>query len=807
MEYGERRASDNAAINAELLKGFMLGDIVIIPNDNVAIFNGKRRHISPKALEILLFMASNQNKLLSTEQLLKIGWGEKVTKRGNLSHVISELRHVLDDHKESPEFIQTLNRRGYRLIAAVKSVDDKVLYPNLWPSNEVPAPQLSNDNWHLSVALLKNSRLFKVTVAFSISTWVIIQIIALVFPIFNVPEWGLKIVVLLLVIGFPLILLYTWLQEIKIKKNLFYINNNSPRKKLFYKQLLFDFIFIGLLSSFVGFLSMHLIDSIELEQNGLTNNSRLPPSVTLQHDLLAVIPFKFDSHSNVPDYFKATFQGEVINALSNQKNFNLVSQRAINEVAVSSTIKQYAEKLGAKYLLDGQVVANNEEIIVMLNITDTETALQVWASLIKGAPDNLLYVQKELYRKVFNALDLIAKSSTTNVETLISTDDFKAYDSYIQGRGQLANIPTLETTAAAEIHFLNALELDPNFSLANAGLCQTYLEQYALSKNIASFQSAKRICSALTQVSQLKEEAYIALGNLNRISGQYAISDQFYQQALTLNDKNLPAITGIAQNKHTQGDIKQADLLFAKAIQLEPGYWKNYQIYGHFLFSIGHFAQASEQYTKVTLLKPDFEKGFSNLGSSYYLNDELDKASDAWQHSLSISPNAITYSNLGTAFFFQKQFTLATKNYLLATKLTPFDPTLWGNLADAQKFSGDIKNARLSYTKALGLAKEQLKVNPNQETMQASLARYQSELLQCDSALNSIETLRTSQSNDPYIYYDTAIVALNCGQKSLAQTLINTALTLGYPRKILARDIQFISIYSTSTLEKEGKLI
>lgn len=801
MEHRDRRKSDNASINSDLLQGFLLGDIVILPNDSEVIFHGQRRHLPPKALEILLFMCSNQNQLLSTQRLLKFGWGDAENKRRSLTHVISELRHALDDHKECPEFIQTINRKGYRLIAKVKKLDDKVLYPNIWQNkgnSSLQTAQLAENKWHLSFALLKNSKLFRVSAAFSIITWLILQIIALVFPIFNVPDWGLKLVVLMLVVGFPLVLLFTWLNEIKLKKNLFKIQKDSPRKKKFYKQLAVDFVFIGVLSTIVGFLSLHLIETIEQEQatsESVSASKKTVISIPVQDNLLAVTPFQFDDDAFLPEYFKSTFQGEIISALSKQKHFNLVSQRAVNEVLLSSTLSEYAEKLGARYLLDGKVVGQENEFAVIINISDTKTSLQVWSSILKGNPDNLLFVQKELYRQVFNALALIAKTKENDTQFVINTDDFHAYDEYIQGKSELAKIPSKESRDAAEILFLNALNYDANFTLASAGLCQTYLDQYELSKVTSTFQSAKRICQMLTQVPELKEEGYVALGNLNRISGEYLQSVTYYESALNINDKNLAAIIGIAQSKNSLGEKVQAEKLFAQAVQIEPAYWKNYQSFGDFLFSNGQYAEASEQYAKVTLLKPNYELGYSNLGASYYLDDKLKEASEAWQHSLSLNPNALTYSNLGTAYFFRHQFDNATENYQMATKLQPADAVLWGNLGDAEKFSGKVKDSLIAYEKALELANEQLLVNPKDSTTQAMIARYQSELGQCDRAMSRSQNLQTLNSTDPYLFYDIAIAAINCKQEDTANALLQKALTLGYSKKLLNRDIQFSSIY------------
>ncbi|MEZ9370287.1 winged helix-turn-helix domain-containing protein [Shewanella sp. 10N.286.51.B2] len=797
MDSKGRNQSDLEGIDPNLRQGFVLNDIVVLPDDGEVIVHGERRHLPPKAFEILLYLCSNPEQLLSSQRLLAFGWGKLNRKRRNLSHVISEIRHALDDHKESPVFIQTITRKGYRLIATVAPLDEEALNRKRAAlkaplSTTHSADSTHTPQWHLNIALLKNSNLFRVSVAFSIMTWLIIQIIAIIFPIFNVPDWGIKIVVLVLVVGFPILLIYTWFQDIKVKKDLFKADRNHPKKKVFYKQLAFDFFFIGALSILGGFLSLHLIDSIYNEKPKV---AALKTSLPIQDNLIAVIPFVFDEQSQLPHYFESTFQGEVISALSKQSAFNLMSQRAVNEIPQNSKLSTYAEKLGVRYLVDGAITENAGEFSIILHITDIKTYLQVWSSVVKGDVGNILLVQKQIYRELFNALSLIAQSSELDSQDLISTDDFKAYDSYIQGKSELFKAPTQATLAQAEFHFMKALAFDGEFTLASAGLCQTYLNQYQINKKLATFESAQQICNALTQVSNLKEEGLVALGNLERLSGRYSQSIAFFDEALTLNPKNIEAIIGAADSQTQLGHNDKAVDLFANAIQLEPGYWKNYQRFGNYYFNNGQYKKAKDKYLKVTLLKPNYANGYSSLGGAYFLDDELEKATMAWQTALSLAPNALTYSNLGTALFFRYEFTDAAQSYRKAIKLSPNDPVLWANLADAEKFSGDTTQALQSYQQAYKLAREQFVVNPNDHVMQAMFARYQSELGECEPALQKITSTQLQDSPDPYLFYDMAIAAINCDEKQLAIQYIDNALKLGYSKKLLARDIQFQGVY------------
>jgi len=800
METGDRRQKQKFHIDPVLRRGFKLNEVVVLPHDGTVVCQGEHRHLPPKAMEVLLFLCQNRNRAISNEKLLVFGWGDAEAKRANLTHAISEIRQSLDDHKECPEFIQTLRGKGYRLIAKVTSLDEKVLYPTVWPLKSSPqTPSLkkirSDNHWHLSLALFRNSRLFSVSIAFVLTTWVLIQVLEVLFPIFDVPEWGLKLAVLILVVGFPLALLYTWLKEIKARKVLLTNKQEESKRKFFFKQLAVDFGFIGLMSVGVGFLAFYLLESIETEKNQeVTATQEINLSIPVQDDLVAVLPVEVSGETQIPDYFKATFQSELIHALTTQQDFKLVSQRAINDLDQNSKISDYATKLGARFLLDGKIINEQDGFSVILSLTDTQNTLQVWGTNVKGKLTELLDVQKEIYRQVFNALALLAEREPSNEYQIISTNDFTAYDKYIQGKNVLPNATNEEELKLAERFFLEALQSDPKFTLASAGLCKTYLEQYEQASSVHSFEAAKQRCSSLLSVGQLKMEAYNALGDLQRTSGELVKAIEYYQQAIALSPENLDAISGMAKSYQELGQYEQADNLFRRVIQIEPGYWRNYVDLGDFFFYIGNYKSAAEQFERVVLMRPDNAPAFNSLGAAYYLDFQLEKATQAWTRSLEIEPSGENYSNLGTALFFSHHFEDATKNYLHAIKLKPQDPILWSNLAEAQKYSNRPSDSKVSFQKALALSEEQLLVNPNDTELLSLQARILSELGRCAVAMETVDELVPRNISDPYLYYDFSLASLRCLQVDKAKALIHKAMDLGYPRELLMKDIQFASI-------------
>ena len=344
----------------------------------------------------------------------------------------------------------------------------------------------------------------------------------------------------------------------------------------------------------------------------------------------------------------------------------------------------------------------------------------------------------------------------------------------------------------AEQLFLSALDRDNNFELAQAGLCQTYLEQYNLKIEAQVFDLADQACKKVNTDSSFKAESEIALGRLYFESGKYSLAQEHFTSALQLKPDNSEGLIGLAESFTRLGQAEQGEYYFLKAIQAEPGYWKNYEKYGFFFFESGRYFEASLQFNKQSLLQPSSEEAFNNLAGAYYLNTEFDKATQSWRKALSINPSANIFSNLGTSLFFASKFTQAVEMYQQAVNLNPNKYVFRGNLADALKYAGNqqVMSAQ-QYKAALNLARQNETINPSDQTIKSSIARYNSELNSCQEANNQSEQLVFEQPDDPYIYYDLALVAINCSSDNDVLLYLKKSLTLGYSNKLLGKDHQF----------------
>ncbi|MEE4244859.1 MAG: tetratricopeptide repeat protein [Kangiellaceae bacterium] len=655
------------------------------------------------------------------------------------------------------------------------------------------------------------------SVAFAVSTWALIQIFEVLFPIFNVPQWGLKLAVLVLVIGYPITLILSWLKEIKLKKQILEERQDKTKRQFFFRQLAFDFLFIGLLSVGMGYLAMFLLDSIEQEQlmDEIVDVSDAINEVPINPKSVAILPFTINDDTELPDYLLKSFSNELSTVIANQTNFNALSQRAILQYADETELNRLVERLGARYFIEGYLTSNDfvpdgvststvqkngssisASLKLSISIIDTQSFAQIWSQVI--SEETIVSLQSALQTAVVSALNQLISSSTSSPKTEPANNlndiDIEAYDDYIHAKNILLNATELEQFDIAEQYLIKALSNEKDFLLASSALCQTYIEKFERDRSPGTYQMADKVCSETLTGEVYNPEPITAMANLMRISGQYTDSIDYFKKAIVLNQNYLPAVIGLAQAYIAIDDPVNAESYLHKAIALEPGYWQNYQYYGDFLFTTAQYDRAIKQYKTLLFLNPRHALTLNRLGASYYLSNNFSEAINYWQQALTIQPEPFIYSNLGTAAFFNQNFSLAVESYQKAVNAQPSDAVFWANLADAQKFNGLIEESVENYSIAINLLRKQLAINPNDKTVKSMLARSLSELNQCTEAKAIFNEINNEQTNDTYLLYDTAIMQLNCKNKETAISLITQAIVLGYSFELVKQDVQFKNI-------------
>jgi tetratricopeptide (TPR) repeat protein len=798
-------------IEPSLREGFMLGDILVFPNKGVIVRQQEHHHLSPRAMEVLFVLGCNAGSVVSRNALLGYVFGDKASAKSNLSPVMKELRHLLNDRTECPTYIQTLPRKGYRLLLPALPLDESILSADLLrvAAHLDDSPKSAKKFTLLGgIDYWRTSRLFKVAGTYIVMAWVLMQVLSVTLPVFNAARWFDKAALLALIIGFPLILGYNWWAEFKLRKHFVRKHNKTAAIHISHHAYR-DLSYISILSICSLVLAIFLTEQLlgahqVIEQNDQDQQASQSIHAQFFPNAVAVMPFTQLGRAS-PDYQIGLLQSEVLSFLSQSSQLRVISERVLADLPANTSLSDIRQWTGAKYVLEGKISQQGENVNIITTLTDSESGHQIWANKTLVPLTDQLTLYETISHQVLNALTFLMPQDESARLQFRPTEDIHAYDFYVRAKALLKDAYNGRQLEEAEQLFLKALSRDSKFELAQAGLCQTYLEQYNLMLVSQVFELARQACQNATHDRGLKAESEVALGRLYYASGEYQLAQQHFTQALQIRPDNSLGLIGQAKTMARMEQGEQAQQYFLQAIQAEPGYWRNYEQYGKYLFESGRYLDASLQFHKQSVLQPKSEEAFNNLGAAYYLNTEFDNATQSWRKALEINPSANIYSNLGTSLFFSKKFTQAAKMYQQAVNLNPGNYVFRGNLADALKYDASPQQTRQHYQAALKLAQENEKINPHDPTIKASIARYSSELQLCQQATQEISALQQGQVEDPYIYYDLALVASNCGSTEEVVDYLQKTLALGYSIKLLLSDHQFAQ-YQQQILQMQARL-
>ena len=353
-------------------------------------------------------------------------------------------------------------------------------------------------------------------------------------------------------------------------------------------------------------------------------------------------------------------------------------------------------------------------------------------------------------------------------------------DLYLQGRNVLRNSHDVDGIRPAVALFEQAIDKDPNFALAYTGLADSSLRMYSASKESIWAQKATLSAQQAERLSNNLPEVHLSLGSVYSATGKYTQAVTELKRALELAPNSEEAYRNLGDAYKASGQSNEAIASYQKAVDANSYNWLNHLALGKAYFEFGDNAKALLEFQKVTELAPENPMGYGDVGSVYLREGKWNEAIPHYQKALSISPDSPTYSNLGTAYFWLKRYDESVAMYQKATEMTPNNEELFGNLGDAQRWSGHSDLAAAAYGKAISLAFQQLQVNPRSAGTMGDLALYYAKKGDASNAQQYIQQARAISPDDIYLMYSEAQVKTLIGKPEEALKALRLALEKGY---------------------------
>jgi eukaryotic-like serine/threonine-protein kinase len=325
-----------------------------------------------------------------------------------------------------------------------------------------------------------------------------------------------------------------------------------------------------------------------------------------------------------------------------------------------------------------------------------------------------------------------------------------------------------------------AVDADSAYAPAYAALAETAFRRYESERDTIWLDRAAAQANQALRLDGNLTSARLWLGFVLKAHGDLEGAQEAFREVVLLDPANPQAYRGLADVAATRGGLEAAEELYRKAIDRAPGSPELYSAWGTFLFDAGLYEEAAQAFDQATTAAPDFVFGYRNAAAAHHMLGRYDRAAELLQQALEIRPDAPTYSNLGTLYFFQGLYRHALTAYQRAIELGANDYVIWGNLADAYRQApGHEADAQRAYTRALQLIDESIAGSPGEPTLESRKALLLAKRGSADEASELADRV-SLVATDPSSFYRLGTAYELAGRREQALASLAAALERGF---------------------------
>ncbi len=480
--------------------------------------------------------------------------------------------------------------------------------------------------------------------------------------------------------------------------------------------------------------------------------------------------------------------------LADRYPIQIVPPSEVRELGVSNT-DQARRVLGVNLVLAFSIRQAGNQVRVNYSLVDAGTRTQVRADSVTAESSNPFAVEDRVVDSVLETLEVALAPQDRRKLMAHRTAEPQAYDFYLQGRGYLQDYHKPENVASAIEVFQSALQRDPNYALAYAGLGEAYWAKYDLNKETEWARQALEACQRAVQLDSSAAEGHECLATVYDGTGKYDSAVTEAQRALAIEPASDHADRDLGRAYEALKKLPDAEAAFKHAIALRPNYWAGYNQLGGFYFRQNRSAEAVEMFKRVVALAPDNFRGYSNLAGVYLTIGDYAQAIPYLEKSVEIRPTGEAYSNLGIAYFYLRRYQDAAKSYAHAVELMPGNHILWGNLGEAYYWiAGRREDATRALRQAVKLADDTLQVNPQDNETWRDAAGYYAMLGEKNKALDCIRRALAVAPQDSESMFKAAQAYHLSGDEEHALEWLRRARAAGFGPERLRDDPAFANV-------------
>jgi len=475
---------------------------------------------------------------------------------------------------------------------------------------------------------LRRRNVYKVAVGYAVVGWLLIQVATQVFPFFEIPNWAVRLVVLLIVVGFPIALVIAWAFELTpggIKRTEEADRAYPGRSRG--RAWIYVVISAGVLSAGLFFLGRYTAP----------NENKIP---NVPAKSVAVLPFTNLSRDPDNAYFAAGIQDEIITRLAKITELKVISCTSTQRFkSAPDDLPAIAKQLGVANILEGSVQRTTDQLRVNVQLVEAATDAHLWADTFDRKLTDIFKIESEIAKTVAERLQAKLTGSERNAIAAQPTQNTEAHQLYLKGR-YLWNRRTGENLKKALAYFQQAAEKDPNYALAYVGIADTYavMPGYSAGSPQDCLPRARAAAQRALELDDMLAEAHASLGFILFHYFEFAASTKEFERAIELNPNYPTAHHWFARTDLLAlGQFDRAIAEMKRAVELDPVSPLFHAELGGVYMMARRYDEAIEQLRDTVEMDPEFYWAHRFLGLALELKGGTAEAIAEYQKAFQLS--------------------------------------------------------------------------------------------------------------------------------------------------------------------------
>ena len=460
---------------------------------------------------------------------------------------------------------------------------------------------------------LKRRKVIRVAVVYALVAWVVVEVASVMFPGLLLPEWSVRLVIGLAVIGFPIALVMAWALEL------------TPD---------------GL--------------KVDSEAGNETDDNAAAESELKTakegFDSIAVLPFLNLSNDPDNEYFSDGMSEELLNLLCKVPQLTVTSRTSsFSFKGKDVDMCTVARQLGVDVILEGSVRRSNERVRITAQLVDGKTDRHLWSETYDRELKDVFAVQDEIAHNIVKALELSLSPVVQRCITQRSaTDDMDAYDYYLRGRYFVER----GDIDSGQQMFEKAIELDDNYALAWAGAadCHSWRTMW-FKDSPEGKQKADDYSLKALKLAPDQAEAHASRSYALTMNGKYAEAEAEFKAAIALDPQLYEAYYYAGRAYFAQGKFREATDAFNRAGTIRPDDMVAASLAStamkaggndeEFIKASKHSLEVSERYMA---LNPDDALALSRTANDLINLGDVEKGLESAERAYAINPHVCRYN-------------------------------------------------------------------------------------------------------------------------------------------------------------------